>query len=163
ASEGDGSAVRSFFGAQRSPARPGPGRRGLPGGPGNLSGGIMKDRWTRVMGFPAAALAGCVSIWLSSGFTQQRRDPPAGVPGMTVDAGGIALTPGAPQWRVLKLGVVQGAAGRWTDPVPARGGIDETRASKGQGPLSGRVARGLVEVGRRVKEGGSLFSVGGPA
>ena len=122
----------------------------------------MKDRWTRVMGFPAAALAGCVSIWLSSGFTQQRRDPPAGVPGMTVDAGGIALTPGAPQWRVLKLGVVRGAAARWTDPVPARVVIDETRASKVQVPLSGRVTRVLVELGQRVKEGESLFSVASP-
>jgi cobalt-zinc-cadmium efflux system membrane fusion protein len=122
----------------------------------------MTNRWTRMTGFSAAALVGCASIWISSGFTRGEREPLPPSPAMKVDDGAIALTPDAPQWQLLKLGVVQPAVMRWTDPVPARVQIDETRASKIQVPLSGRVTDVFVELGQRVKEGDPLFSVASP-
>src|SRR5262249_10922847 len=125
--QGHGPAVRSVFGAQRSETDPRP-RRG--GGRGRALGGEEGDdmtRWLGKMGFPAAALVGCASVWLSANFTREGPAPPARAPGMTIQDGGIALTPDAPQWQVLKLGVVQTAVDRWSDPVPARVVIDETR------------------------------------
>jgi membrane fusion protein, heavy metal efflux system len=119
----------------------------------------LRRRW---MGFSGAALVGCVSVWLSAGFTREQPEAPAPDPAMKVDESGIALTPGAPQWQMLKLGVVKAAETRWTDPVPARVEIDETRASKIQVPLSGRVTGVFVELGQTVKQGDPLFSVASP-
>src|SRR5206468_3345134 len=78
------------------------------------------------------------------------------------EGGTIALTPDAPQWQAVKLGVVTRADLRWTDPVPARIAIDETRASKVQVPLNGRVSQVFVELGQRVRQGDPLFSVMSP-
>src|SRR5206468_10037255 len=78
------------------------------------------------------------------------------------EGGTIALTPDAPQWQAVKLGVVTRADLRWTDPVPARIAIDETRASKVQVPLNGRVSQVFVELGQRVRQGEPLFSVMSP-
>ncbi len=50
----------------------------------------------------------------------------------------------------------------WTDAVPARITIDETRASKLGAPLAGRVSRVSVELGQRVAAGAPLFSVASP-
>ncbi len=122
---------------------------------------LLKSR-TRWMGFSGAALFGCVSIWISSDFTREKPEAPAVSTAMKVDENGISLTPDAPQWQLLKLGVVQAAETRWTDPIPARVVIDETRASKIQVPLSGRVTGVFVELGQRVRAGDPLFSVASP-
>jgi len=122
----------------------------------------MKYRWPRMIGVSASMLVGGVSVWLSTGFTRDKPEAPSKPPGMTVDGNGIALTAGAPQWQVLKLGVVATSTARWTDPVPARVVIDETRASKVQVPLSGRATAVFVQLGQRVKEGDPLFSVSSP-
>lgn len=122
----------------------------------------MKYRWPRMIGVSASMLVGGVSVWLSTGFTRDKPEAPSKPPGMTVDGSGIALTAGAPQWQVLKLGVVATSTARWTDPVPARVVIDETRASKVQVPLSGRATAVFVQLGQRVKEGDPLFSVSSP-
>ena len=119
-------------------------------------------QWFKKMGFPAAALVGCASVWLSANFTREGPPPPAEAPGIKVEEGAIALTPDAPQWQVLKLGVAQAAVDRWTDPIPARVVIDETRASKVQVPLSGRVIRVRVDLGQKVREGEPLFDVTSP-
>ena len=79
----------------------------------------MKLRKLRMFGLGSSMLVGGLSIWLSAGFSRETRPavPPAG---MCVEGGTIALTPDAPQWQAVKLGVVTRADLRWTDPVPAR-------------------------------------------
>ena len=90
--------------------------------------------------------------------------PPAAVPapGMTVEHGGISFAPDAPQWRFLKLGAATNIGEHWTDEVPARITIDETRAWKLGVPLAGHVSRVLVELGEPVRAGQPLFAVSSP-
>ncbi len=121
----------------------------------------MKLRKVRMFGLGSSMLVGGLSIWLSAGFSRETR-PPLPPAGMRVEGGTIALAPDAPQWQAVKLGVVTRADLRWTDPVPARIAIDETRASKVQVPLSGRVSQVFVELGQRVRQGEPLFSVISP-
>ena len=121
----------------------------------------MKLRKLRMFGLGSSMLVGGLSIWLSAGFSRETR-PAVPSAGMRVEGGTIALTPDAPQWQAVKLGVVTRADLRWTDPVPARIAIDETRASKVQVPLNGRVSQVFVELGQRVRQGDPLFSVMSP-
>jgi len=121
----------------------------------------VKLRKVRMFGLGSSMLVGGLSIWLSAGFSRETR-PPLPPAGMRVEGGTIALAPDAPQWQAVKLGVVTRADLRWTDPVPARIAIDETRASKVQVPLSGRVSQVFVELGQRVRQGEPLFSVISP-
>jgi membrane fusion protein, heavy metal efflux system len=121
----------------------------------------MKFRLMRMFGLGSSMLLGGLSVWLSAGFSREAR-PPEGPAGLRVEGGAVTLAPDAPQWQALKLGVVTTADIRWTDPVPARVAIDETRASKAQTPLSGRVSRVFVELGQRVRAGDPLFSVTSP-
>lgn len=122
----------------------------------------MRYRWPRMFGVSASMLVGGLSIWLSTGFTREKPEAPARVPGITLEGSGVSLAADAPQWQVLKLGVVAPATVRWTDPVPARVVIDETRASKVQVPLSGRATAVFVQFGQRVRQGDPLFSVLSP-
>ncbi|HUL78231.1 MAG TPA: efflux RND transporter periplasmic adaptor subunit [Vicinamibacteria bacterium] len=87
--------------------------------------------------------------------------PPATTPppGMTVEKSGISFAPDAPQWRFLKLGKATRIGEHWTDDVPARITIDETRAWKLGVPLAGHVSRVLVELGEPVQPGQPLFAV----
>jgi RND family efflux transporter MFP subunit len=106
-----------------------------------------------------ALVISCLSIWASWGFT---RAPPPKVPeaaGMKVSKSMIELAPDAPQWKILRLGTAQMASIHWTEPVPARVKIDETRAAKVGAPLSGRVNKVFIELGQHVKVGDPLFSV----
>ena len=122
----------------------------------------MKARSIRIIWLSGSMLVGGTSIWLSTGFTREAAEAPAAAPGITVSDGRVALAPDAPQWQALKLGVVAPSTARWTDPVPARVGIDETRASKVSAPLAGRVTAVFVELGQRVKPGDALFAVASP-
>src|SRR5439155_561233 len=70
--------------------------------------------------------------------------------GLTVEGSALTIAPDAPQWQALKLGIVTTADTRLTDPVPARVAIDETRASKVQTSLSGRVGQVFVDRGQQV-------------
>jgi cobalt-zinc-cadmium efflux system membrane fusion protein len=123
----------------------------------------MKDHdvprpWFRPL--PAAAIAIFVGVGLT--LVLWRRQPestPASAPALVVEKGVIALAPGAPQWEFVKLARAEAAAARWTDPVPARISIDQTRASKVGTPLSGRISRVFVELGQKVTVGDPLFSV----
>src|SRR5262249_14843758 len=118
----------------------------------------MRLRKVRMLGLGGSMLVGGLSIWLSSAFSLEP-SPPYRPPGITVEGKSVALTPDAPQWSAVKLGVVTTSEGRWGDGVPARVVIDETRASKIQVPLHGRVGQVFVELGQRVPAGGPLFSV----
>jgi membrane fusion protein, heavy metal efflux system len=79
-----------------------------------------------------------------------------------VGKGELSLAPNAPQWSMLKVGKAVPATARWTDALPARVKIDETRASKVGTPLSGRVTNVFVELGQRIPKGAPLFSVSSP-
>ncbi len=122
----------------------------------------MTPERVRLVGWALATLAGGASVWIAAGWTRVPRAATPEPPGVTVERDGITVAQGAPQWQLLKLGVVGPANTHWTDPVPARVVIDETRASKVGVPLSGRVTSVLVELGQSVKAGDPLFSVASP-
>jgi len=118
---------------------------------------FWKER--RSLTLVAALVVSCLSIWASSGFT---RTPPPKAPepiGMKVGDTSIELSPDAPQWKLLRLGQARPATTRWTEPIPARVKIDESRAAKVGAPLAGRITSVFVELGQRVKAGDRLFSV----
>ncbi|PYQ50431.1 MAG: hypothetical protein DMF78_15730 [Acidobacteria bacterium] len=115
----------------------------------------------------AAVWAGAIgtsvlAVALAARFTRAGPAVPAGSPEMTVDKETIAIAAGAPQWRYLRLGTVGEAVSHWSDAVPARITIDETRASKVGTPLPGRVTRVFVELGQPVAAGAPLFSIKSP-
>lgn len=119
-------------------------------------------RSRKVQGVLAAAVVSGISIWAASGFTREPPPPTAGAPGIQVGDDNVTLAADAPQWKVLRLGTVATSVTHWSDPVPARVKIDETRASKVGSPLPGRVTQVFVELGQPVKTGDALFTVASP-
>ena len=121
------------------------------------------DRWNdwmkKRLALVAALLVSGVSVWVSAGFRREPPPPPAEAAGMTVSGQTIELVPEAPQWRSVRLEQAVLATAHWTDPVPARVKIDETRAARVGTPLAGRVTRVYVELGERVRAGQPLFAV----
>ena len=103
--------------------------------------------------------AGALAIVLARHY--RRPDPPAepAAPGMTVGSSSVTLAPGAPAWKVIKLGAPSAAAPHWSDPIPARVAFDEAKTSRLGSPLAGRVTAVLVERGQHVKPGAPLFTV----
>jgi cobalt-zinc-cadmium efflux system membrane fusion protein len=112
--------------------------------------------WAGAIGTSVLAVA------LAARFTRAGPAAPAESRDMRVDKDTIAIAAGAPQWRYLRLGSVGEAVAHWSDAVPARITIDETRASKVGTPLPGRVTRVFVELGQPVAAGDPLFSVKSP-
>ncbi len=119
-------------------------------------------RSRKVQGVTAAVILSGISIWAASGFTREPPPPTPDAPGMQVGDDNVTLAADAPQWKVLRLGAVASATTHWSDPVPARVKIDETRASKVGSPLAGRVTQVFVELGQPVKAGDALFTVASP-
>jgi cobalt-zinc-cadmium efflux system membrane fusion protein len=119
-------------------------------------------RSRKVQGVLAAVVVSGISIWAASGFTREPPPPTPEAPGIQVGDDNVTLAADAPQWKVLRLGTVAGATTHWSDPVPARVKIDETRASKVGSPLAGRVTQVFVELGQPVKTGDALFTVASP-
>ena len=121
-------------------------------------------RSRKVQGVLAALVVSGISIWAASGFTREPPPPTPAAPGIQVGESNdnITLAADAPQWKVLRLGTVSAATTHWSDPVPARVKIDETRASKVGSPLAGRVTQVFVELGQPVKTGDALFTVASP-
>ncbi len=120
----------------------------------------IRARKTQVL--IGAAIVSAISIFVSSGFT--REPPPAApeAPGLKVGKDDVTLAADAPQWRMIRVGPAQPATVHWSDPVPARVKLDETKAAKIGSPLAGRVSRVYVELGQPVKQGDPLFSVASP-
>jgi membrane fusion protein, heavy metal efflux system len=117
----------------------------------------------RLIGLGIAIVISILSLWASAKlFKREAPAQSAQPPGVTVGKGELSLAPNAPQWSMLKLGKAVPATARWTDALPARVKIDETRASKVGTPLSGRVTNVFVELGQKVHKGASLFSVASP-
>ena len=112
--------------------------------------------WAGAIGTSVLAVA------LAARFTRAGPVVPAESPDMKVDKETIAIAAGAPQWRYLRLGSAGEAVAHWSDAIPARITIDETRASKVGTPLPGRVTRVFVELGQPVTAGDALFSVKSP-
>jgi cobalt-zinc-cadmium efflux system membrane fusion protein len=123
-------------------------------------GWSIRSRKTHVL--IAAAVASALAIWVSSGFT--REPPPAApeAPGLKIEKNEVILSADAPQWRIVKVAPAIAAAVHWSDPVPARVKLDETKAAKIASPLAGRVTNVFVELGQPVKKGDELFSVASP-
>jgi RND family efflux transporter MFP subunit len=104
------------------------------------------------------------ALALLAAFSFHRQPPPEAspAPGMKVTADAVSLSPGAPQWKVLKLGTATDASERWSEPYPARFKVDEAFAAKVGSPLAGRISNVMVELGQPVKAGMPLFSVASP-
>lgn len=121
-----------------------------------------RPRWTRFAAIGGALVVSGVSIIAAARY--QREPPPADTPapGMTVAKDSVTLESGAPQWKVLHLGVATPATQHWTDPLPARIEIDEAKLSRVGTPLAGRVSKVFVERGQVVAAGAPLFAVSSP-
>lgn len=121
-----------------------------------------RSRLRRLAAVGGAVVVSGVSIIAAARY--QREPPPADTPapGMTVDKDSVTLESGAAQWKVLHLGTATPAAQHWTDPLPARIEIDETKLSRVGTPLAGRVTRVFVERGQSVAVGAPLFTVSSP-
>lgn len=106
--------------------------------------------------------AGALAILLARHY--RRPDPPTepALPGMKVGSNSVAITSGAPAWKVIKLGAPTAAAPHWSDPIPARVAFDEAKTSRLGSPLAGRVTAVLAERGQHVKSGTPLFTVSSP-
>ncbi|HEX3480755.1 MAG TPA: efflux RND transporter periplasmic adaptor subunit [Kofleriaceae bacterium] len=107
--------------------------------------------------------AGALAILLARHY--RRPDPPAepAAPGMKVGSNSVALTSGAPAWKVIKLGAPTAAEPHWSDPIPGRVAFDEAKTSRLGSPLAGRVTAVLAERGQHVKSGTPLFTVSSPS
>jgi cobalt-zinc-cadmium efflux system membrane fusion protein len=110
----------------------------------------------------AAVALGAVVVVSAARFTPAGPAEAAEDHGTSVDGQSITIAAGAPQWRYVKLGTVSEAVTHWTEPIPARVAIDETRASRVGSPLPGRITSVSVELGERVGGGQPLFSVASP-
>jgi cobalt-zinc-cadmium efflux system membrane fusion protein len=122
----------------------------------------FRRRSRKLQGVLAAAVVSGISIWAASGFTREPPPPTPDAPGIQIGDDNVTLAADAPQWKVLRLGAVAPSTTHWSDPVPARVKIDETRASKVGSPLPGRVTQVFVELGQPVKTGDALFTVASP-
>ena len=103
-----------------------------------------------------------VAIFAAKHF--QRPAPTAVVPaaGNTVGSDSVAVGNRAQQWDSVKTITAKAAAQHWSDAVPARIVIDESKTSRLGSPLGGRVTAVMVERGEHVKAGAALFSVASP-
>jgi RND family efflux transporter MFP subunit len=113
-------------------------------------------------GLGIATFASALALVAAASFHRQPPPEASSPPGMKVTAGAVSLSPGAPQWKVLKLGTAADASQRWSDAYPARFKVDEAFAAKVGSPLAGRVSNVFVELGEPVKAGAPLFSVASP-
>jgi len=110
-----------------------------------------------------AALAGGAVVVFA--WTVKPASPPADQKSadMTTAKDAIAVRDQAPQWKFLKLATVGQTGAHWTDSVPARVSIDESRSSRVGVPVDGRVTRVMAELGDSVREGQPLFTIVSPA
>src|SRR5438105_1980671 len=94
---------------------------------------------TRYLGIAVALAVSVASV--AAATLYHRPPPPADVPapGMTTGKDDVTLTAGAPEWRLLKLGKAEPAAARWSEAIPARVQVDESRLLRVSAPLAGRV------------------------
>ena len=116
----------------------------------------------RLLAVLALIVAGVVAILAVKHF--QRPAPPAVTTpaGMAAGSDSAALGNRAQLWDSVKTVTAKAAAPHWSDPVPARIVIDESKTSRLGSPLGGRVTAVMVERGDHVKAGAALFSVASP-
>jgi RND family efflux transporter MFP subunit len=111
------------------------------------------------MGMIVAAAVSVASVAAASLYHRDPPPPDIPAPGMTTGKDDVTLTVNAPEWRLLRLGRAEAATARWSDTIPARVQVDETKMLRVSAPLAGRVTRLFVERGQAVKAGSPLFSV----
>jgi membrane fusion protein, heavy metal efflux system len=123
----------------------------------------VRERRARILAFLAAVVLSGLSVLAAARFRREAPPEEAPAPGITVGKDNVVLANDAPQWKVVRLGMATASTAHWTDPLPARIQIDETRLSRVGTPLPGRVTNVFVERGQRVKAGDPLFAVASPA
>jgi RND family efflux transporter MFP subunit len=102
------------------------------------------------------------AVLAASRFERKVPVPSKGPATVSVSGGTIAISQGAPQWDVIRLGRAEPATDHWTNSLPAYVRVDETRASRVGAPLGGRVQQVFAELGQTVASGTPLFSVSSP-
>lgn len=102
------------------------------------------------------------AVFAASRFERKLPAPTTSPTTVSVSGSAIAISQGAPQWDVIRLGRAEPASEHWTDPLPAYVRVDETRASRVGAPLGGRVQQVFAELGQTVQSGTPLFSVASP-
>ena len=116
-------------------------------------------RARRMLVLASAVGLGMLALWAAAAYSKEAPSVVKSSPGVDVEGTSISLTPDAPQWKAIKLAKVTPATRHFSDPVPARVRVDETRAARIGTPLDGRVTAVFVELGAHVKAGDRLFSV----
>jgi RND family efflux transporter MFP subunit len=121
-------------------------------------GSSREKRWL----LAGSAVVSTLLMAAAARFAPAGPPPPSAPRGLTAESNGIGILRGAPQWRFLRLSPAGAASLHWTDPVPGRITIDQSRASKVGVPVSGRITGVFVELGQQVNAGERLFSVTSP-
>jgi membrane fusion protein, heavy metal efflux system len=116
----------------------------------------------RLIGAGVALLLSTLFIWISASYAREPPPSPAAHQGLSIAQETITLSPGAPQWKALKMTRATPGVAHTTDPLPGRVQIDETRAAKVGTPLAGRVTQVFVSLGQAVRAGSPLISVASP-
>jgi RND family efflux transporter MFP subunit len=126
-----------------------------------ISKPMSQPHWSRSRAFSLGVglSISTVAIWAAATFERQHPPAPPEMAGVEVSGSSIQVAPHAPQWKTLELGPAEPAEPYWTDSVPARITVDETRTSRVGAALSGRASKVFVELGQTVKLGTPLFSV----
>lgn len=92
----------------------------------------------------------------SLGRSESNASPPLG---MALGFDPAILNPSSSQWKAVEVQTVRPAEGRWTEPVPARVQLDESKTAAVGVPLGGRVTQIMAEPGQEVRAGEPLFRV----
>lgn len=124
-----------------------------------------KSGFLRKRGTVSAVVAVGVSAVVIAAAASYRRElppPPQRDPRIQVAPQAVGFASGSPHWDQVKVGKVQNAKTRWSDPYPAHVRVDETKTSRVGVPLAGRVGRVMVQIGQPVSVGTALFSVASP-
>jgi membrane fusion protein, heavy metal efflux system len=117
---------------------------------------------SRIVSVAAALVLSSVGIVAARAYHRSTPEPSTVDPRIRVGNKAIGFVPGSPHWDQVKVGKVESAKQRWSDPFPAHVRVDESKASRVGAPLAGRVGKVLVEIGQRVSVGTPLFSVASP-
>jgi cobalt-zinc-cadmium efflux system membrane fusion protein len=84
---------------------------------------------------------------------------PAAPAALQVKGGALEISPSAPQWRYIEVGVAALGAALPAVPAPARVLVDEGRSAPIFAPLAGRVERVSVQLGQEIKPGDRLVAI----
>jgi len=125
--------------------------------------GARRSRASQVILLTVALLIGGSAVMLAHAY--ERPAPAAAPPStmMEVGSASVTLAAAAPQWSAIEVAPAGPGEPHWSDPIPARIVVDESRTSRLGAPLAGRVTAVAVQRGARVRAGDPLFTVSSPS